>query len=409
MKINKERVKRDIENLSSFNATPGKGVTRLTFSREDRQARDYLKTQMSKAGLEVYEDGYGSLFGRLDGENNEEPALMIGSHYDTVINGGPFDGVVGIVAGIEIARVLQENDYKLKCPLEVAAFNDEEGIRFGKGISNARSLTGHIEEEELDKRVDFNGKSLRDAMIEFGIKPDLQAAKREAGSIKSFLELHIEQGPILFNNGKQVGLVETIVGYTILEIKLRGKSGHAGTTSMDMRNDALVVASRFILAANDIVRGVGEGAVGTVGKMEIRPNVSNVIPEFVKLTLDLRANKQSTLNKINHLIEEELESIGRDKGIEVEMKRILDIPPVDMSKDNLDILKQKAQELGIDFEMMNSGAAHDSMVMSRLGPSSLIFVPSVGGISHHQEEWTEYEDIVKGIELMLAMTCEICK
>lgn len=143
--------------------------------------------------------------------------------------------------------------------------------------------------------------------------------------------------------------------------------------------------------------------------MEIRPNASNVIPEYVKLTLDLRADKQTTINKINHLIEEELDSIGNDKGIEVEMKRILSIPPVDMSKDNLEILIQKSEELGLDYEMMNSGAAHDAMVMSRLAPSSLIFVPSVNGLSHHPEEWTEYEDIVKGIELMLQMTCEICK
>ncbi|MDY0235682.1 MAG: M20 family metallo-hydrolase [Gudongella sp.] len=409
MKINKERVKRDIENLSSFNSTPGKGVTRLAFSKEDSQARNYLKTQMKKAGLEIYEDGYGSLFGRLEGKNSDLPIVMIGSHYDTVVNGGPFDGVVGIVAGIEIVRVLQENNYKLNNSLEIAAFNDEEGVRFGKGISNSRAITGDIEEEELDKRVDNSGKSLRTAIIEYGIRPDLMAAKRKPGSIKSFLELHIEQGPILSNKKKQIGLVETIMGYNIIEIKFRGRAGHAGTTSMDIRNDALVVASRFILSVNDIVRGVGEGAVGTVGQMEIRPNASNVIPEYVKLILDLRANKQTTIMKINHLIEEELESIGNEKGIEVEMKRILSILPVDMSEDNLQILKQKTEEAGFEYEMMNSGAAHDSMVMSRIAPSSLVFVPSVNGLSHHPEEWTEYEDIVKGIELMLSATCEICK
>lgn len=409
MKINIERVIRDIENLASFNSTPGKGITRISFSEEDKKAREYIKMQMKKAGLETHEDGYGSLFGRLDGPNPELPVLMIGSHYDTVINGGPFDGVIGIIAGIEIARVLQENDYKLNYPLEIAAFSDEEGIRFGKGMSNSRALTGDVEEDELDKRIDATGRSLREAMTEFGIELDLESAKRKPGSIKSFLELHIEQGPILSNNKKQIGLVETILGYNILEVKIRGRSGHAGTTSMDIRNDALVVASRFILSVNDIVRGVGQGSVGTVGKVEIRPNSSNVIPEFVKLTLDLRADKQATLNKINHLIEEELESIGNDKGIEVEMKRILSLPPVSMDKSNLETLIEKSKELGIDYEIMNSGAAHDSMIMSRIGPSSLIFVPSVDGLSHHPEEWTEYEDIVKGIELVLLTACEICK
>ncbi len=409
MKINKERVKRDIENLSFFNSTPGRGVTRLSFSKEDRQARDYLKTQMTKAGLEVYEDGYGSLFGRLEGEQNNSPTVMIGSHYDTVINAGPFDGVVGVVAGIEIARVLQENNFKLNCPLEIAAFNDEEGIRFGKGISNSRAITGDLEEEELDKRVDASGKSLRDAMIEFGIEPDLELAKRKPGSIKTFLELHVEQGPILSSLKKQIGLVETILGYNVMEIKFRGKSGHAGTTSMDMRNDALVVASRFVLSVNDIARKVGEGAVSTVGEMEIRPNLSNVIPRYVKLILDVRAKKQSTIDKVNALIVEELEDIGSDKGIEVEMKRTLSIPPVSMSKDNLEILKRKSEELNIDYEIMNSGAAHDAMIMSRIAPSSLVFVPSVDGLTHHPEEWTEYEDIAKGIQLLLLTTCEACK
>ena len=310
-----ERVKRDIENLSSFNSTPGRGVTRLSFSEEDSQARDYLKTQMTKAGLEIYEDGYGSLFGRLEGVQSGEPTVMIGSHYDTVINAGPFDGVVGVIAGIEIARVLQENNIKLNCPLEIAAFNDEEGIRFGKGISNSRALTGDLKEEELDNRVDASGKSLRDAMIEYGIEPDLESAKRKPGSIKSFLELHIEQGPILSKLKKQIGLVETILGYNIMEIKFRGRSGHAGTTSMDMRNDALVVASRFVLFVNDVARKVGDGAVSTVGQMEIRPNASNVIPQYVKLTLDVRADKQTTIDKINALVVEELEDIGDRKSV----------------------------------------------------------------------------------------------
>ena len=404
-----ERVKRDIENLSSFNSTPGRGVTRLSLSEEDSQARDYLKTQMTKAGLEIYEDGYGSLFGRLEGEQSGSPTVMIGSHYDTVINAGPFDGVVGVIAGIEIARVLQENNIKLNCPLEIAAFNDQEGIRFGKGISNSRALTGDLKEEELDNRVDASGKSLRDAMIEYGIEPDLESAKRKPGSIKSFLELHIEQGPILSKLKKQIGLVETILGYNIMEIKFRGRSGHAGTTSMDMRNDALVVASRFVLFVNDVARKVGDGAVSTVGQMEIRPNASNVIPQYVKLTLDVRADKQTTIDKINALVVEELEDIGNDKGIEVEMKRTLSIPPVDMSKDNLEILVQKSEELGLDYEIMNSGAAHDAMIMSKIAPSSLVFVPSVNGLSHHPEEWTEYDDIVKGIQLLLLTTCEICK
>lgn len=409
MKINMERVKRDINNLASFSSTPGRGVTRLAFSREDIQAKGYLMAQMEAAGLKVYQDGYGSLFGRREGTEPDLPPVMIGSHYDTGIGGGPFDGVAGIVAGIEIARTLKENGLQHRYPIEIAAFNDEEGARFGNAMSNTRAMTGSLTEEELDRTRDVNGKPLREAMEECGIKVDLSSAKREKGSVKSFLELHIEQGPVLEKAGKDVGLVETIVGLDRYEVKFRGLSGHAGTTPMAGRKDALVSAAKFIVAVNEIARETGKDAVATVGEMTIYPNASNVIPELVKLSVDIRATDSQVINRMSEDIQTELEKIGYGDPVEIEFKRGVYIPPVEMDRDNGELLKAKAQELGLEYHVMNSGAAHDAMVLAAIAPSNIVFVPSVGGLSHDPEEWTEYEDLGKGIELLLQTVIELTK
>jgi len=407
MKINIERVKRDINNLASFSSTPGRGVTRLAFSKEDVQAKGYLMAQMEAAGLEVYLDGYGSLFGRREGTEPDLPPVMIGSHYDTGIGGGPFDGVAGIVAGIEIARTLKENGASHRHPIEVAAFNDEEGARFGNAMSNTRAMAGFLTQEELDRTKDINGKPLREAMEECGIKVDLDLAKREKGSLKAFLELHIEQGPVLEKAGMDVGIVDTIVGLDRYEVKFRGLAGHAGITPMAGRKDALVSAAKFIVAVNDIARETGKGAVATVGEMSIYPNASNLIPELVKLSVDIRATDSQLINTMSDKVQKELEKIGYADPVEIEFKRGVYIPPVEMDRDNGDLLRRKAEDLGLKYRVMNSGAAHDAMVMAALAPANIIFVPSVGGLSHDPEEWTEYDDLENGIQLMLQTITEL--
>ncbi|WP_422486394.1 M20 family metallo-hydrolase [Gudongella sp. DL1XJH-153] len=409
MKINMERVKRDINNLASFSSTPGRGVTRLAFSKEDIQAKGYLMAQMEAAGLHVYQDGYGSLFGRREGTDPDLPTVMIGSHYDTGIGGGPFDGVAGVIAGIEIARVLKENNISHRYPIEIAAFNDEEGARFGNAMSNTRAMAGLLKEDELDSTKDINGKPLREAMQECGIKVDLESAKREKGSIKSFFELHIEQGPVLEESGKDVGIVDSVVGLDRYEVRFKGLSGHAGTTPMLGRKDALVSASKFIVAVNEIAREAGKDAVATVGEMSIYPNASNVIPQLVKLSVDIRATESEVINRMSEMINEELEKIKYSDPVEIDVRRGVDIPPVKMSDENAELLKEKASELGLEYHIMNSGAAHDAMVMAALAPSNIVFVPSVGGVSHRPEEWTEYEDLGNGMELMLHSIIQISK
>lgn len=409
MHIDLKRVIKDIETLATFNATPGNGVTRLSFTKEDRQARDYIRNKMEAIGLKTWEDGYSNLFGRREGKNPKAPVIMIGSHYDSVINGGPLDGVLGVVAALEILRIFEENNVGNYYPIEMVAMNDEEGVRFGTGISNSRAMAGLIDEKELDNFKDKDGISIREAMIQFGIIPDLKDAIRPKGSIKTFIELHIEQGPVLEAERKDIGLVETIVGLDRYEVIIKGMSGHAGTTPMDKRKDALVGASEFILAVNRIAKEIGDGTVGTVGQLSLTPNASNVIPGYVNLSLDIRSTKEDNIKAFYNRLIEESEYIKSKYHIDIQITHNLYIQPVNMSDKNIALMEKVCQKLGYTYMRMNSGAGHDAMIMAKMAPSSLIFVPSKVGLSHHPDEWTDYEDIEKGIALMLNTVLELCK
>lgn len=409
MHIDLKRVIKDIETLATFNATPGNGVTRLSFTKEDRQARDYIRNKMEAIGLKTWEDGYSNLFGRREGKNPKAPVIMIGSHYDSVINGGSLDGVLGVVAALEILRIFEENNIGNYYPIEMVAMNDEEGVRFGTGISNSRAMAGLIDEKELDNFKDKDGISIREAMIQFGIIPDLKDAIRPKGSIKTFIELHIEQGPVLEAERKDIGLVETIVGLDRYEVIIKGMSGHAGTTPMDKRKDALVGASEFILAVNRIAKEIGDGTVGTVGQLSLTPNASNVIPGYVNLSLDIRSTKEDNIKAFYNRLIEESEYIKSKYHIDIQITHNLYIQPVNMSDKNIALMEKVCQKLGYTYMRMNSGAGHDAMIMAKMAPSSLIFVPSKVGLSHHPDEWTDYEDIEKGIALMLNTVLELCK
>lgn len=393
--------------MSTFNATPKNGVTRLSFSKEDKLARVYIKKEMKKIGLEVWEDGYSNIFGRREGKNPNLPVIMIGSHFDTVINGGLFDGVAGLVASLEILRVFEENSIENDYPIEVVAMNDEEGVRFGTGISNSRAMAGLIDEQELDNAKDKDGISLREAMIEFGITPDLKNARRDKESLKAFIELHIEQGPILEDNNKDIGLVENIVGLDRYRVKIKGKSGHAGTTPMESRKDALIGASKFILAVEKAAKKVAGGTVGTVGELSLSPNASNVIPGYVELSVDIRAINEEKIKRVYNELEREIEIISKSSSVDIEIIKELYIAPVSMSKELISIMEKSANKLGYNYIKMNSGAGHDAMIMSTITSTGLIFVPSKDGLSHHPDEWTDFDDLKKGIDLMLNVVADI--
>ena len=402
-----QRLQTLIDGLDQFNATPDRGTTRLTYSPEFRQASDYLRGQMEAAGLSVREDAVGNLIGRLEGRNPELAPLLIGSHFDSVPNGGKFDGQAGVIAGIEIAVLIKERGLTPERPVEFIAMIEEEGTRFGGGLLASRILTGKVDMEQLLTFADDDGVTVAEAMQAYGLDPArAHEAVREAGSVHAFLELHIEQGPVLENSGDDVAIVDRIVGLGQLKATFRGQAGHAGTTPMNARRDALVGAVSALSQLPDLARRIGEDAVLTVGKMEVHPGGANVIPDKVIFTVDIRAPKETVVRALLDQARDVIERAGgNDLSVDVEQQ--IYITPVPLSAQMHERLQYHANALGLKSRTMVSGAGHDAMIMADFAPTGLVFVPSRNGISHAPEEWTDYDQLAKGVDVLFLTACEI--
>lgn len=392
------RIEEHIETLSKFTATPGQGTTRLTYSQEDKQARKYIKEKMKEYGLLVHEDGLGNIFGKLEGTLKDAPSVLIGSHFDSVPHGGSYDGPAGVVAGLEVAALFKEKGVKPKYPLEVIALIEEEGTRFSGGLMGSRGITGLLSEEEFSNLTDSNGITTVDAMTEIGLDPSLPK-KRDPKTIKAFLELHIEQGPILEDKKIPIGVVETIVGLTQFEITVEGQAGHAGTTPMNRRADALVKAAQIISQLPDLAIEEGEGTVVTTGKLNVFPNGSNVIPKKTVFTVDIRSGKeehiQNVIRKMNKLIE-----TNKENGIQITATQQLYMEPKVMNPTIVNLLKQTSDNLEIPYCSINSGAGHDAMVLAEVTDVGMLFIPSKDGLSHTPEEWSDSLDIARAVEIL---------
>lgn len=410
MKTSLDRIKNDIEQLSKFNATPGKGLTRMTFTNEDRGAREYIKEQMRQAELLVYEDAAGTIVGKLEGEIKDGPVVMIGSHYDSVKNGGNFDGPAGVVTGLEIARVMKDNNLKPKYPVEFIAMIEEEGGRFGGGLFASRAMVGNVSRESLDTFKDSQGISIAQAMNEFGFDPDkIHEAVRKSKDVKAFLELHIEQGPILEARGKDIGIVEYIVGINEIQIVVKGRPDHAGTTPMTMRADPLDAAAQVISKISTFAKEAGEGTVATVGVLGVLPGAANIVPAEVKFTVDIRSKKDECIKQVRENIERAMVEAAELKGVQYTIIDLLSVRPVKLADSILDKLNKYSDELGFKKELMLSGAGHDAMIMTKITDVGLIFVPSKDGRSHCPEEWTDYEQLQKGIEVACKTIIDIAE
>lgn len=401
MNANLLRIKKDIEMLSKYNATPGNGLTRFSFTQEDKEARKYLKKEMSKTGLKIYEDSIGNIIGKLEGKISRVPVVMIGSHYDSVKNGGNFDGNAGVVTALEIARIIRENNIKLNHSVEFVAIIEEEGGRFGSGLLGSRAMAGKIRRDDLELLEDTQGITIIKAARDFGIDIDnICDAMRKPEDIKAFLELHIEQGPILEYEKKNIGIVQYVVGINQVEISIKGRADHAGTTPMDMRKDALDAAINVISSINDFIKSLMDGTVATVGTFEVMPGASNIVPGKVKFTVDVRSKDNQSIIKVVDYIKCRLEKIKNEKGMAYTIANKLQVPPVKLDDEIIRLNKRNCEALGFSWMDMYSGAGHDAMVMTELTKVGMIFVPSKNGRSHCPEEWTDYKDLQKGIELM---------
>lgn len=407
MRTSLERIRKDIEALAAFNGTPGAGLTRLSFSEEHKKAQDYIVQQMKDAGLAVRIDACGTIIGRLEGLQPEAPVVMTGSHFDSVRCGGNFDGPSGVVTGLETARVFKERGIKPVHPVEFVAMIEEEGARFGSGLFGSRAMAGRLTSGELKENRDEKGISTEEAMKAFGLDPEkYKEAVRKKGEIKNFIELHIEQGPVLESTNTDIGIVETIVGILELEVRIKGRADHAGTTPMDMRADAFLAAAKTAATVNETAVSQGEGTVATVGRLELKPGAFNIVPAEADFAIDIRSRRQSCIDKVRIAVSETLEALAAEnESLSYEIKVMMETEPVNTDPNVCKILEESADALGFSGRRMLSGAGHDAMIMADITDIGLVFVPSRGGRSHCPEEWTDYEQLQKGIETV-CMTVE---
>jgi allantoate deiminase len=401
MLTNLKRIKKDIEELAQFNSTPGWGLTRFSLTKAEREARQYLKDKLKELELEVYEDQAGSLFGRMEGSKKDGPVIMIGSHFDSVKKGGNFDGPAGVVMALEVMRVLKEEGVQPEYPIEFVAMIEEEGGRFGSGVFGSRAMVGEVSYQDLLENKDQDSISMASAFKEYGYNPaEIETARRDPEEIKAFIELHIEQGPVLEKKNKDLGLVDFVVGINEFKVTVKGQPDHAGTTPMNMRKDALSSVAEIISQIKDFAKKAGKGTVATVGSLDISPGAANIVPGEVQFTVDIRSKDSECITQVKNDIESALSQMEEKEEVSWSIDEMLRVEPVKLSPDIIDLFEKKAKDNDFSYEKMISGAGHDAMIMSAITDVGLIFVPSRDGRSHCPEEWTDFEDLQKGIELI---------
>ena len=396
VRVNGERLNARLAEIGRFGANPQGGVTRLGYSEEDREARALVSAWMRDAGLEPATDFAGNLIGRRAGSDSNLKPLVFGSHVDSVPEGGNFDGNVGVLASIEVARTLRERGTTLRHPIEVAVWANEEGGLFG-----SRAVSGQFQPSELT-HVTASGKTVKDGIAFVGGNPDrLDEARRSRGDIAGYFELHIEQGGVLEAERITIGVVEGIVGIRWWNVTVTGFANHAGTTPMDRRQDAMLAAARFIEMVNRVVTSAPGRHVGTVGRLRAVPGAPNVIPGTVECSLELRDLDDAKILRLFESIRAEAAKIGEANGttFAFEELHVNEAAPSDPRMRQ--VIADAAGALGLSSRVMPSGAGHDAQAMAQLGPMGMIFIPSVGGISHSPKEFSHAADIVHGANVLL--------
>ncbi len=371
---------------------------RPALSDADVEARRWFKDRMSEAGLRVREDAAANIIGRLDptAGSADAPCIALGSHIDAVLHGGRFDGALGICAGLEAIRAIRESGLPLPCPLELLVFTDEEGRHYA-GTFGSRAMFNLLVEDEIHRSRSAGKPSLAHDLKRMGKDPDLIAqAVRSPSEFRAFLELHIEQGPVLESLGIPIGVVEGIVAIHRYSIRVKGRAGHAGTTPMRMRDDALVKAARVITAVNEAVTSAGPTIVGTIGELTVPPGAFNIIPGEVTMSLELRSMKESVIQSVHGAIEEIVHSVSNAR-----LEPLLSKSGVAMDPVVMDAIEMSCRERGILFHRMESGAGHDAMTFPPLGvPTGMIFIPCADGKSHCPDENITWKDAATGAHIL---------
>lgn len=398
----RKRMLEDFAALSGFVDPAFEGWTRISFSDSNSRARTWLKKRMEEAGLATRLDQAANLIGRREGEQPGLPALMIGSHTDTVKNGGRFDGIAGVLAGIEVARLLEAGDIRLRHPLEVVDFTAEEPTEFGVSTVGSRAMAGHLTPEFL-KSTDHSGRTLSRALDELGGKAsDIAGARRSPRDLAAYVELHIEQGPLLEEKKKDLGVVTGIAGFERHILRIDGRPDHAGTTPMDRRADALAGAAEVIIALESLCRGAGrKDLVATAGRLELTPNASNVVPGHVDLYAEIRSPDMKLIEHVAGSFLDQAARICGCRDLAFSSECVSHTEPVQVDPVMLDVIRSACEQTAGSWMDIVSGAGHDANQVATIAPAGMIFIPSTGGRSHCPEEYTDMEHVLLGTEALL--------
>ena len=401
------RIREDIEAVRRFSQGDEDGVTRLSFTKEYRMAVEYIKGRAREIGLQVREDGVGNVYGLLEGREPGSPRVLSGSHMDTVRCGGAFDGFAGIACALEAARLIQENGKPLRAGFEIVGMVEEEGARFGQVLMGSQFMTGRFGEREMDLLRDEDGVSVRQALEAYyeGAAP---AYRLSCDEIKAFLELHIEQGPVLEDNGIAIGIVENIVGISWLQVTVHGFAGHAGTVPMQVRQDAGIAAFDLITNINrHVTERHALNATATVGRLALLPGSANCIPSKCSFTVDLRAGDYAYIEEMTAHIRSCAAGIENKHNVRIDIQIESQKQPVQMDTQIQRAVQKSCDELGYTYMRLNSGAGHDAMIFAEQWKTGMIFVPCHRGITHNPGEHAAWEDLARGADVLYKTVLEL--
>lgn len=398
MRVNKERLWQSLMEMAKIGGTEKGGCARLALTDLDKQGRDLFVHWCKEAGCTISVDRMGNIFARRPGRNNALPPIVTGSHLDTQPTGGKFDGVYGVLAGLEVIRTMNDHGYETEAPIEVSVWTNEEGSRFAPAMVASGVFAGVFTEDYGHSRADLEGKTMGEELKRIGYFGDQPVGGRPFGA---YFEAHIEQGPILEAESKTIGIVQGIQGMRWFECTITGQESHAGTTPMNRRKDAMLGVARVIDRINKIALAHAPYAVSTVGLVKVNPNSRNVIPGSVFFSVDLRHPKDETLIAMKQELESAVSAVCNELGLRQELKEIWYNPPAPFNPKCIDTVRDAAKDAGFSHMDIVSGAGHDAGYVSKVAPTGMIFIPCADGISHNEVESATAEDLAAGCDVLL--------
>ncbi|MBW2577359.1 MAG: M20 family metallo-hydrolase [Deltaproteobacteria bacterium] len=396
--INSARLWNDIHESGKIGATEKGGLCRLALSDEDRRVREWFVEACRAEGCEVRFDEVGNLFARRPGRRSDLHPIAIGSHLDSQPTGGKFDGILGVLAGLEAVRTLNEHGIETEHPIEIIDWTNEEGARFAPAMQGSGVFAGALEKETVLSCRDREGLVFGEELDRIGFRGEEICGDHP---LDSYFELHIEQGPILENDKKVIGVVVGVQGMRWYDLTLEGSASHAGTTPMKLRRDASVAAAEIITAVNRLAEEIGEGALATTGVIDAYPNSRNVVPSRVFMTVDLRHTEVEVLDRMEERLKEIVSTMGSQHQVSEKLDRLWDSPPVKFDAECVGVVRESAKQSGHPLREITSGAGHDAVYVSRVAPTAMIFIPCKDGISHNEIESASREHVGAGTSVLL--------